>query len=76
MSQGPSSWGPNVTRHVKDLCLPPSSACHVVAPLLSHLGPQEDIPTVFQSSEEVSQSNAAEKAIFCCSCVDRFLIFN
>ena len=71
-----SSWGLNVTRYVHDLCLVPRSACHVAAPLLPHLGPQEDIPTAFWSSEEVSESDAAEKAIFCCSCADRFLIFN
>lgn len=47
---------------------------HMVVPLL---GPQEDIPTAPCSSEEVSQSYTAEKAIFFfCSCLDRFLIFN
>lgn len=48
----------------------------LVLPFLPHLGPQEDIPTALGSLEEGSQSDAAEKAIFCCSCVDRFLIFN
>lgn len=48
----------------------------LVLPFLSHLGPQEDIPIALGSLGEVSQSDAAEKAIFRCSCVDRFLIFN
>ena len=42
-----SSWGLNVTRHVKALCLVPSGACQALAPLVPHLGPQEDIPTAF-----------------------------